>query len=228
MKTMTNLSPNRQRLAALIAERETASAELATLTARSQRLARASAEIAPLESELIALNSAESGAMLAWANADDGTPAPVADAKRRARIDAKIATARASARAADGATVSVQSQAERVGARLRSLAQQIEQAAARIVTEDSMTLFSELRAGIAALEALKSRIDGARRFMTMVTEPPPGQAVGSIRLDFESFDRELAEASARPFRPMVPDMGEWMSLAAALKADPAATMESVS
>ena len=225
---MTNLTPNRQRLAALIAERDDAAAELETLTARSRRLARAREAIQPLESELTALASAESSAMLRWAELDDGSPAPVADAKRRAKIEAALATARASARAADGATVLVQAQIERVGATLRSLAQQIEQVAARIVVEESMTLFAGIAEGIAALEALKARIDGARMFMVAVTEPPAGQAVGPIRLDFEKFDRQLSDASARPFRPTLPDMGEWMSFAAALRADPTATMESVS
>jgi hypothetical protein len=223
---MQNTTPNRERLAALIAEREAASAELETLTARSHRLAREREVIPPLEAELIALNSAESSAMLRWAELDDGSPAPAADAKRRAKIEAKLATARASARAADSATVSVSSQIERVADLILQIKSHIEQTAASIITEDAMTLFPELQAAISSVEVLYGRLRAARMFAIRVTEPAPGQAVVPNLIDFAKFDRELDLASARPER--VEDTGEWFSLAQALQADATATLGAVS
>ena len=108
------LTPSRRTLAELLDARTTASAELANLTARAQRLARAKEAIGPLESELIALNSIETRAMSRWAEVDDGSPAPVSDAKQRAKIEAQLHTARAQARAADGATAGLMPQVERV------------------------------------------------------------------------------------------------------------------
>ena len=64
--------------------------------------------------------------------------------------------------------------------------------------------------------------------MLTATEPLSGQVVGAVKLDFDRFDRELAYACARPIRPMVPDMSEWQSLAAALKDSPTATIEASS
>ena len=221
---MHNPSPNRERLAALIAERESKSAELANLTARAQRLARAREAIAPLESELIALNIAETSAMTRWSETDDGADAPAADAKRRAKIEAALLAARAQARAADGATAGLTPQVEKVGEALRNLEVRIQQAGANIVVEDAMSaLFPEVRAAIAAVDTVRGRILAARRWMSLLTDRPAGQSEGLFRLDFESFDRAFNEASRRPV--LVSDMTEFQSLAARLVGDPTAELE---
>jgi hypothetical protein len=223
---MQNHSPKREHLAALIAERESKSAELSTLTARAQRLARAKEQIAPLESELIALDAASTSAALAWSELDDGSPAPVADAKRRAKVEAALLTARAQARAADSATAGLTPQIEKVGAALRSLAIRIQQAAADIVVEEAMaSLFPEVKSAIAAVEAVRGRVVAARRWMVSLTDRAEGQAT-PFTLNFEGFDREFNLASSRP--PLISDTGEWSDLASRLAADPTATMESVS
>jgi hypothetical protein len=192
---MQNPSPSRQRLAELIDSRETASAELATLTARAHRLERAKEAIAPLEAELIALSAAETGAMMRWSELDDGSPAPVSDAKRRAKIEAQLLAARAQARAADGATAGLMPQVERAGAALRSLDIHIKQAAANVVTEEAMKLFPDVKEAIAVVEAIRGRIVAARRFMASLTDRPEGQHAGPFTLNFELFDREFNEAS---------------------------------
>jgi hypothetical protein len=219
------LTPTRRALAELLDARTAKSADLATLIARQTKLARASAEIAPLQDELNALTAAETAAMQKWSEADTDTPPPVSDVKRRARIESSIAAARAARTAADGATAGLSPQITRVSNDIRALTSRIEQAVASIVVSEAELLFPSLKAGIAALEALKARVDGARRFMLTATEPLSGQVVGAVKLDFDRFDRELEHACARPTRPMVPDMGEWQSFAAALKDSASATME---
>jgi hypothetical protein len=221
---MQKLSPNRERLAALIAERETGSAELAKLTARVHRLERAKETIAPLESELVALNIAETSAMARWSEADDGSPAPAADAKLRAKIEAQLLAARAQVRAADAATAGLMPQVEKVGAGLRSLSVHITQAAANVVVEDATSsLFPKVKEAIADVEAIRGRIVAARRFMASFTDRPEGQHAGPIQLDFEGFDRAFNEASGRP--TFVSDPAEWFGLASRLAVDPTAKLE---
>jgi hypothetical protein len=218
----TPLSPSRADLARLIEARDAASAELETLTARVARLARAKEAIAPLESELTAMSIRESAVALAWAEADDGSDAPAADTVRRSDIESKLTAARAQATAADGATRSVASQVERVNASIHAISERIRQAAASIVVEEAETIFSELTAAAAAFEAVKARVSAARSFMLVATEPPAGQAVGAVRLDFEGFDRRLTIAAAKP--AFSADPGEWFSLAVRLAGDAAATL----
>jgi hypothetical protein len=218
------LTPARRELAELLDARTTASAELANLTARAQRLARAKEAIAPLESELISLDASASAAALAWSELDDGSPAPVADAKRRAKVEAALLTARAAARAADSATVGLQPQVEKVGAHLRALEIHIQQAAANIVVEESMALlFPEVKAAIAAVEAVRGRVVAARKWMVSLTDRPEGQAAAPFTLNFQAFDREFNLASSRP--ELVADPAEWMSLASRLVGDHTATLE---
>ena len=50
-----------------------------------------------------------------------------------------------------------------------------------------MLLFPEVTAAVSAAEAIRGRVVAARQFMMMATEPPAGQAVGLIKLDFERF-----------------------------------------
>jgi hypothetical protein len=219
------LTPARRELAELLDARTANNADLATLLARQTKLGRAVADIGPLQSELNALTAAEANAMREWSELDTDTPPPVSDVKRRTKIEHAIAATRAARTAADGATAGLSPQITRVSSDIRSLALRIEQAVASIVTSEAMTLFPELKAGIAALEALKARVDGARRFMLTATEPLSGQVVGAVKLDFDRFDRELEHACARPTRAMVPDMSEWSSFASALAGDATATLE---
>jgi hypothetical protein len=221
--TIEYATPARQRLAERIAARDAASAELETLTARVQRLDRARETIAPLESELTALNIAETGAMTRWSELDDGSPAPTPDSKRRAKITAALEAARAQARAADGATAGLLPQVQQVGERIRSLAIAIQQAAANVVVEDAMSsLFPDVKAAIATVEGIRGRIVAARHWMARLTDRAAGQPEGPFRLDFERFDREFNEASARP--ELVADLAEWFSYAAALQGDATATI----
>jgi hypothetical protein len=217
-----SLSAARHDIAELIEARDTALAELETLTARVAKLARAREAIAPLENELTAMSIRESAAALAWAEADDGSDAPAPDAARRSEIEAKLTAARAQAAAADGATRSVQSQFERVNATIRSISERIRQAAASVVVEEAEALFPEMTAAIVAAEALKGRIMAARSFMLVATDRPAGQAVGAITLPFETFDRGLSLASAKP--SFISDTGEWFALASALSADATTTL----
>jgi hypothetical protein len=221
-KPVETLSPARRDLATLISARDDASAELETLTARVAKLARAKEAIPPLESELTAMSIRESAAALAWAESDDGSDAPAPDATRRADLEAKLSAARAQATAADGATRSVASQVERVSATINSISARIRQAAASVVVEESVALFPELAAAIVATEALKGRIMAARQFMIVATDPPAGQAVGAVTLPFETFDRGLAIASAKP--AVSNDPREWFGLATALAGDARATL----
>jgi hypothetical protein len=221
--TPVELTAERRQLAELIDARDEASAELATLTARSNRLARANEAIAPLESELVALDQAERFAMLRWSELEDGSAPPVSDAKRRAKIEAALNTARASARAADGATAGLRPQLERTSDRLRALALHITQAAANIVVEDAMSsLFPEVREKIAAVEAIRGRIVAARNWMTNLTNRAEGEPEGPFRLNFEAFDREFNLASGRP--QFNADMSDWFGLASRLAGDHTATL----
>jgi chromosome segregation ATPase len=217
------LTASRRQLAELIEARDEASAELTTLTARVHRLDRAKETIAPLESELIALDQTERFAMTRWSELDDSSAAPVSDAKRRTKIEAALLTARAQARAADGATAGLMPQVERTGARIRALALHIQQAAANVVVEDAMSsLFPQVKESIAAAEAVRGRIVAVRNWMANLTNRAEGEAEGPIRLNFEAFDREFNEASGRPL--LNADMGEWFSFASRLAADHTATL----
>jgi hypothetical protein len=218
------LSPARRQLAELQDAREIAMAESKTLSERQARLQSAHATVATLETELARIAQAESFAALHWAEADDGSPAPLPDTSKRGEIEGKIAAAKAAARAADSATASVGAQLTKTNEHLAALQPRITQAAATIVAEEAEALFPELAEAIAAVEAVRIRITTAREFMIRATVAPAGKAVGAVRLNFERFDRGFELASARPM-PASDGAGEWSGFASRLERDATATLE---
>jgi hypothetical protein len=227
MKNLHNapLSPARRELAKLLEHRDAAMTEASVLNERMARLERAKADVAPIEAELNALNAAEANALLSWSESGEGD-APTNDVAKHSDIETRLATARASVRAADAATTSVAAQANRQARTLASVQPHIAQAAALVVAEEGMALLPALTAAIVAVEAIRGRIEAARMFMVQSCVGLSDEVARPIRMELENFGRQFNFASGRP--AFISDISEWSSLAVALNADATATMESQS
>ncbi len=210
------LTPTASDLAALLEDRDAASAELETLTGRVDRLARAKDAIAPLEDELRAMGIREFAAALEWAERDDGSdaPPPTPFAEPRSIQARRSPSAGRRSRWRDR-YVSIASRArqhyEFARSRLASL-----RPPRWLSSRRRKQIFPELTEAIAKLEAVKGRLSAARDFMLRATSRL--RAKPWLRgLDFEGFDNRLNVAAAK--RPFNADVGEWFSLAVRLARD---------
>ena len=86
MSTFTPKSESRTILDEALAAREATIAEQDRLRAARDRLATAAAGASAPERALAVLDQEESAAAAAWAHSPEGTPAPVPDIEKRARI----------------------------------------------------------------------------------------------------------------------------------------------
>jgi hypothetical protein len=100
------VSENREAMKSLNEARATAAAEVEALRARMDSLGKLRNAVAPIESELQALDASEAAALAEWSLTPD-TPAPEPDVAARDSILARLTAARQRVQGAETATASV-------------------------------------------------------------------------------------------------------------------------
>jgi hypothetical protein len=212
----------RRSLAEMIEAREAKTSEIVVLNERMARLEAARTEAAKINDELTRMNIVEQGAMLDWANADDGSDAPSPDTARRQELIVALARATSKANAADGATRSLQSQKLATDAILARLMPSIPIAVAMIVVETVEGEIPALAAAAAEIERVKGRIKSGIDLAYSIADAAPDDMGRSIRLAAQGFHEKMRDAPNIEI-DHAPAYAAWSSFAAALSASATAT-----
>jgi hypothetical protein len=158
------LSENRRRLLDLNEARTAATVEVETLRARMASLARLRDAVAPIESELAALDAAEADALADWSATPDA-PAPSPDVATRADIVSRLQSARQQVAGAQLATASVESVLERANAKAGELEREVPVAVASVLLDEAYFLLPALTEETAALARTQVRYSALREFL---------------------------------------------------------------
>jgi hypothetical protein len=210
------LTPNRQALADLNAARQQAAAEVETLRARTNKLAKLKESVAALEIELSQTLAADGKQLEDWAMSDADSPAPQPDSKKRLALEAKLADAVSQARAADAAAASVESVLARANVKAGDLEHRVPALVAAVLLDEARALLPTISEAAAALAKAQVRYSALRDFLLSRAEAARDVAMGSgFFADLEALDRDTREVSLPP----PPDFNtslEWRELAASL------------
>jgi hypothetical protein len=216
--TTPEMTPGRASLAGLLVQRDAALAEMEVLQQRSDRLARAKADVASIEGELNALNLAEAAAWSTWAELGDGSPTPVADTARRAEVMLKLTAAQAQARAADNATASISAVAAKQAEIVAGIQPHVAIAAALVLADEVSLLMPEMVQAIARMEAVRRRILAGRGAVMNAAHRAP-QGMGKPAFDaLARLDAEMEVAGSVGADDFAPSH-EFDALLAALQTD---------
>jgi hypothetical protein len=191
------LSPtNLQALLDLNAGRAEAAAEVDTLQARMNSLARLRDAVAPIEAELSALDASEAEALAEWSSAPDD-PAPEPDITARDAIVARLTAARQRIAGATAATSSVEDVLNAAAARAANLERSTPAFIAAVLIDEARELLPAIVEATMALAKAQARYATLRKFLLERAEAARDVAarIGFFR-DLEVLDREAAEAAA--------------------------------
>jgi hypothetical protein len=210
------LTPNRMALADLNAARQQAAAEVESLVARMSSLARLRDAVAPIESELAALDAAESAALADWSLTPD-EPAPEPDVAARADILSRLQSARQQVAGATMATASVEHVLGRANVKAGDLEHRVPALIAAVLLDEALGLLPEVIEATAALAKVQGRYLSLRKFLLERAEAAKDISMSSgFYRDLERLDRESADAAS--IGPLLSFAGgsEWRELAASL------------
>lgn len=213
MTDITALSPARQRLSALMAERDAATAEMADLQVRMDRLATIVAAVAPARERLVDFDAAHAAALSAWASGREPAQ-PRSDAKQRAKLADALATAELDAHAAELARAALAAEQDRVGHKVRDAYSEMTKLAKLILVEELHRLLPEVEASRAVADALQQRFDRARA--EIIGGFAFGRGDTEVLGALERFEkaRHLAETSKA--EPLDSSHDEWRKFTRAL------------
>jgi hypothetical protein len=211
------LTENRRLLLDLNNARAEAAAEVEALHARMNKLAKLKESVAALESELSQTLAADGQQLADWAMSDEDSAAPQPDSAKRLALEAKLADAVSQARAADAATISVETVLSSANARAAALERQTPALVAAVLLDEAVGLLPGIVEATASLARAKGRYDGLRKFLLERAEAAKDVAhQNGFFHDLEKLDREAADAaSIGPMLTFSPG-AEWRELAASL------------
>lgn len=228
---MTETHSPRGRLAALIADRDAADAELAALTERASRLATLAAAVSPAEAELAALESRETAAMSAWSASPEGAP-PVPDVGEAERLRGEVEKARATSAAARRAGETLSAERGSVVDRLDDLKAGAELGAAEVVVAEVLpALLAGVEGANRSLSTYRQRLGEARERTLRIAERHPSHPGRlAVLKALEAADARISTAIAE--HPLPDAGGPWLAqlddYARRLAADAAASFSAES
>jgi hypothetical protein len=209
------LTPNRQALADLNAARTAATAEVEALRGRLNRLGELKAAVAPIESELARLDTAEAEALAAWSATPD-EPAPSPDIAARDDIMARLTAARQQVAGAEMATATVEHVLGRANAKAGDLEHRVPAAVAAVLLDEARAQLPTIATAAAALAKAQTRFSALRDFLLSRAEAARDVAMRSgFFSDLEALDRDTREVSLPPPQDFN-STAEWRELAASL------------
>jgi hypothetical protein len=211
------LTENRRLLLDLNAGRAEAAAEVETLRARMNKLAKLKESVSALEVELSQTLAADGKQLEDWAMSETGEPAPRPDSTKRLAIEAKLADAVSQARAADAATVSVESVLARANQRAAALEAEVPARVANVLIDEARALLPAIVEATLALAKTQTRYSALRTLLLERAEAARDVAVRSgFFQSLETLDREAREAAGNAPAPDFNAPLEWRELAASL------------
>ena len=210
------LTPNRQALAELIAERDAARDAAKAETESSAKLGSVHDDVTPARAAVAALDAQNS---IAWSNWSKGlvNGRPVADAARRAQLVAELADAELASAAAKAAQDVCQANVERLSRTLSQMNAKVLEAAQICAVEEAADLLPKIREAIANAEELHRQLEAARA--------EAAKGLGSFGVSsavapaLERFDNARRAAEERPLPSVNPHGAQWAKFVAALTQD---------
>jgi hypothetical protein len=219
---MQNTSPNRERLAARIAERVNALALITAESANANRLSVIHDAIEPARRALEEFDAGQASAYARWAKGGINGRPKVASAIRAELVSA-LADAEQSSAAAKAAQDQFQAAAVHASAPLPGLDLEIRKQAKIVAIEEAAKLLPAIKEAITTAENLHGRLEAAR------AEAMAGIAWGSVEYGevnaaVNRFDQARGLAEAKP--KMTADPASWRRFTAALERDAGIDFES--
>ena len=171
------LTRPRARLAELLADRANRLREAEHLGVTAERLTEAKNGVAPTEAKLAELDAAEAQAFSSWARNGAAGPRPAPDVALRDQLIAELASARASAAAADRASAAINAEREQKIAEARRLDLAAAQPIAEIIFDEMAPIIEEFRKEWAAITAKRNLLaSGSMLIRSLAEEPPDPEA----------------------------------------------------
>ena len=207
------LTPNREAMKSLNEARAAAAAEVETLLARMASLARLREAVAPIESELAALDAKEAAALAQWSINPDH-PAPEPDVAARAAILASLQAARQQVSGAELATASVEHVLTRANDRAATLERSVPAHVAAVLLDEARDLLRPIVAATMELARVQGRYNSLRSFLLERAEAAKDVAMrNGFFHDLERLDREAADAASIGPLLSFSAGAEWLDLA---------------
>jgi hypothetical protein len=221
------LSGPRARLAELHAERANRLREAEHLGATAERLAEAKNGVAPVEAKLAELDAAEAQAFSSWARNGAAGPRPAPDIALRHQLVAELASARASAAAADRASAAIIAERELKIAEAKRLDLAAAEPVAEIIADEMAPLIEEFRKEWAAITAKRDLLArGSMLIRSLAEEPPDPEARTPTLRILEKVNADLAsagvESTEAESQARLSPASAWLDLANRLRAGDAA------
>jgi hypothetical protein len=219
-------SPARMTLATLITRRNLLEDKLRALSDAGARLQEAAHAERHATAALATLDAEETRAMATWSEASDG-PMPAFNQTHREKLVAEIQAAAAQASAARKAAAENGATQQRERAALKALEPEFAIAIAEVISEIVDPLFADYDAANRALAAKAAKIQQAFLTITDLAHSVGGHTV--VRPAFMTIEK--LHEKMRAVSGRAPPDGEnhaaaWSSLAARLRSDPLAELES--
>jgi hypothetical protein len=206
------LTPTRQRLAALQSELAEVDSAVAAQLALAANLDFIHKAVAPARVALAKFDEDQAAGMARWAS-NQTTGRPTSAGAQRAELVAEIADAEAASTAATVAQEGFRRASIQAAAPLQRLRAEIASAAKLVMLEDAEKLLPQVRDAIAHAEDLHHQLLAATSVVRDGMDSDISRAFGA-------FDDALRNAEAKPHDPgFNPHLAGWKKMQIALKAD---------
>jgi hypothetical protein len=209
----TSLSANRKALIDLNEARAAATAEVATLRERLNRLGELKAAVGPIENELARLDSAEAAALADWSATPD-EPAPSPDIVTRDNIMGRLAAARQRIAGAEMASASVEHALGLANTKAGALEREVPVGVASVLLDEAYDLLPEITEATARVAKAQVRFSALREFILSRAEASRDVALKSgFFQSLEALDIAARHAAAGAPPPDWNAPAEWKELA---------------